>query len=186
MMDEARVRQQMDQVVELFKEDIATLRTGRATPALIEDITVSVYEGQQKMRLKELGAITTPDPRTLTFQPWDATILKEIKNGITAANLGFQPVIDGQLIRIVLPPLTEEQRNDYLKLLGRKTEAARVMIRDIRGEERHQLQEQQKAKEISEDVFRRQEEQLQKLTDEYIAQINELASVKEKEIRGES
>lgn len=185
-MNETEVRQQMDKVVELFKNDIATIRTGRATPALIEDVFVSVYGGQQKMRLKELGTISVPDPRSLTLQPWDASILAEIKNGILAAGLGLTPIVDKNIIRISLPLLTEEQRKDYSRLLSRKTEAARVMIRNIRSEQRYKLQEEQRDKEISEDEFHRLEKQLQKITDEYVSKIEEAAAGKEKEIGGNS
>jgi len=185
-MNEAKVRQQMDQVVELFKNDIATIRTGRATPALIEDVFVSVYGGQQKMRLKELGTISVPDPRSLTLQPWDASILAEIKNGILAAGLGLTPIVDKNIIRISLPLLTEEQRENYNRLLSRKTEAARVMIRNIRSEQRYKLQEKQRDKDISEDEFHRLEKQLQKITDEYVSKIEEAAAGKEKEIGGNS
>ncbi|MCD6225739.1 ribosome recycling factor [bacterium] len=185
-MNEEKIRQQMEEVIELFKEDIATIRTGRATPALIENISVSVYGGQQKLTLKELGTINVTGPRALSFQPWDVSIIAEIKNGILNSGAGLNPVIDNNIIRLSLPPLTQEQREDYLKLLGRKTEAARVMIRDIRTKERYQLQQQLREKQISEDEFHRLEEQLQKITDEFIEKIDQIAAEKEKEIRGEA
>ncbi|MBL7078494.1 ribosome recycling factor [Candidatus Shapirobacteria bacterium] len=185
-MDEKEIHSQMGQVIDLYKQDIATIRTGRATPALIEDITVTVYNGEQRMSLKELGTISAPDARSLTLQPWDKTIINEIKNEIAAQNLGFNPAINGEIIRISLPPLTAEQRQDYLKLLGRKTEGARVIIRDIRSEARHGLQERQKEKEISEDEFHQLEKTLQKITDENIERIEEINQAKEKEIKGET
>jgi ribosome recycling factor len=184
-MDERRVREQMDRVVELFREDIATIRTGRATPALLEDIRVSVYEGRQQLSLKELGTISVSDPRTLVFQPWDVSIIAEIKNGIISAAAGLTPKVENNMIIITLPPLTEEQRQDYVKLLHKKTEAAKVMIRNIRGEQRRRLLEEEKNKSISEDEFHRLEEQLQKITDEYIEKIDSISSKKEQEIRGE-
>jgi len=183
-MNEKEIHSQMDQVLDLFRQDIGTIRTGRATPALIEDIMVAVYKGQQKLTLKELGAISVPDARSLTFQPWDTSIIKEIKNGILVSNANFNPAIDGQLIRISLPPLTQEQREDYLKLLAKKTEGCRIMIRDIRSETRYQLQEQQRNKQISEDEFHRLETLLQKITDEYTKSIEKITQAKGKEIRG--
>jgi len=136
------------------------------------------------MRLMELGSIGVPDVRTLTFSPWDQGIIKEIKNGIAAANIGMNPTVDGGLIRMVLPALTVEQRDDYVKLLGRKLEGARGLLRDVRGEERRALQTAKQKKEISENEFRIDEKELQKMTDEYMKKLEEKAKKKEVEIRG--
>lgn len=184
-MDEKKISQKMDQVINLFSEDIGTIRTGRATPALIEEIEVGAYGGQQRMKLKQLGSVSVPDARTLVFQPWDGSIINEIKNGIMASGTGLTPAIDGPIIRISLPPLTSEQREDYVRLLSKKSEAVKVMIRNVRGEERKDLQDQLKEKNISEDEYKRLEIQLQKITDDYIEKIEKTESVKEKEIRGE-
>jgi len=174
----------MDRIVSIYAEDIGTIRTGRANPGLIENVAVTVYEGQS-MRLKELGSISVPDVRSLVFSPWDQTIIAEIKNGIAAANLGFNPVVDGQVIRMALPQMTTEQREDYIKLLGRKLEGARVMIRDARGDERKDLMDAKNRKLMTEDEFKRDEMELQKATDEYIVKLEQMAEKKEKEIRGE-
>jgi len=174
----------MNKIVAIYAEDIGTIRTGRANPGLIENVVVSVYSDQM-MRLKELGSITVPDAQSLAFSPWDQTIIAEIKNGIAAAGLGFNPIVDGQLIRMSLPQLTTEQRDDYVKLLGRKLEGARVMIRDARGDERKRLMDAKNDKSISEDEFKRDEKELQKITDEYIGKLEQMAESKEKEIRGE-
>ena len=147
-MNQEEIRQQMEEVVQLFREEIATLRTGRATPALIEGVVVSVYGGSQKMKLMELGSILVGGPRILVFQPWDKTIINEIKNGLWEAGMGLNPAVDKDQIRINLPPLTSEQQENYLKLLGRKLEAARVMIRNIRGRVRRQLQDQLQEKQL--------------------------------------
>jgi ribosome recycling factor len=184
-MNEKEISQKMDGVVSLYSEDIATIRTGRATPALVEEIEVAVYGGQQKMKLKQLGSITVPDARTLVFQPWDGSVINEIKNSIVNSSAGLTPAVDGAIIRISLPPLTSEQREEYVRLLSKKTEAVRVMIRNIRSDERKELQDQLKEKTISEDEFKRFEDQLQKLTDQYIEKIEAKETVKEKEIRGE-
>lgn len=183
MIDFLSVRVWMGKILSLFVNDIASIRTGRATPGLIENVVVPVYGGQ-KMKLIELGSIGIPDVRSLTFQPWDQALIREIANGISAANTGMNPVVDGQLIRMNLPMLTVEQREDYIKLLGRKLEAARVMIRDTRGDFRSDLQRAKQDKTISEDEFKKDEVELQKITDEFVKKLEEVASKKEVEIRG--
>jgi ribosome recycling factor len=175
----------MDKIVNLFLNDAQTIRTGRATPGLIENVVVTVYGGQ-KMRLLELGSIGVPDVKTLTFQPWDEGLIKEISNGIQAANVNLTPAIDGQIIRMSLPMLTTEQREDYVKLLNRKLEGARVMVRDARADYRKDIQDAKQKKEISEDEFKRDEIELQKITDEYVKKLEEMSAKKEKEIRGEA
>ncbi len=145
MLDGQAIRVRMGKIVDIFVNDISSIRTGRATAGLIENVVVTVYEGK-KMRLVELGAIGVPDARSLTFTPWDQSIIKEIKNGIAAANMGMNPAIDGQLIRMTLPALTVEQREDYVRLLGRKLEGVRGMVRDARGEQRRDLQKAKQKK----------------------------------------
>lgn len=183
MIDFSDVKVRMGKILSLFVNDIASIRTGRATPGLIENIVVTVYGGQ-KMKLIELGSIGIPDVRSLTFQPWDQTLIREIANGIMAANTGMNPVVDGQLIRMNLPMLTVEQREDYVKLLGRKLEAARVMVRDARGDYRSGLQKAKQEKTVSEDEFKKDEIELQKITDEFVKKLEEVAGKKEVEIRG--
>lgn len=183
MINFSEVRVRMDKIVSIFVEDIASIRTGRATPGLIESVVVTVYGGQ-KMKLIELGSIGVPDVRSLTFQPWDQALIREISNGIAAANVGMNPVVDGQIIRMSLPMLTVEQREDYVKLLGRKLEGARVMIRDARADFRSDLQAAKQSKEISEDEFKRDETELQKITDEFIKKLEGVSIKKETEIRG--
>ena len=183
MIDFGDVKLRMGKILSLFINDISSIRTGRATPGLIENVVVTVYGGQ-KMKLIELGSIGVPDVRSLTFQPWDQTLIREIANGIMAAGTGMNPVVDGSLIRMNLPMLTVEQREDYVKLLGRKLEAARVMIRDARGDYRSGLQKAKQDKIVSEDEFKRDETELQNITDEYIKKIEEVSGKKEVEIRG--
>ena len=183
MINFSDVRVRMDKIVSLFVNDITSIRTGRATPGLIENVVVTVYGGQ-KMKLIELGSIGVPDVRSLTFQPWDQGLIREIANGITAANVGMTPAVDGQIIRMNLPMLTMEQREDYVKLLGRKLEAARVMVRDARADFRNGLQKAKQDKAVSEDEFKRDETELQKITDEFIKKLEEVSGKKELEIRG--
>ncbi len=183
MLNFQEIKNRMEKIVNIFVNDIASLRTGRATPGLIENVIVTVYGGQ-KMKLIELGSITVPDVRTLNFQPWDSEAIREISNGIAAANVGMTPVVDGQIIRMSLPMLTAEQREDYIKLLGRKLEGARVMVRDARADYRNDIQKAKQSKEISEDEFKRDEAELQKVTDQYVKKLEEVSEKKEVEIRG--
>ncbi len=183
-MDEVVIRQKMEKAIEVFKTDIATIRTGRAHPSLVENLVVSVYGGAQKLKLLELGTITVQDARMIIIQPWDVSIANEVKNGIISAGTGLTAVVDAGIIRISIPALTTEQRQEYVKLLNKKTEGIRVLIRNIRAEERHFLQEKLRGKGMSEDDFKREEEKLQKLTDEHIAEIEEIAKKKEEEILG--
>ena len=182
MIEIKAVKTRMDKIVSIFADDISSIRTGRATPGLIENVIVTAYGN--KMRLVELGSINAPDVRTLTFQPWDQAIIREISNGISAANVGMTPAVDGEIIRMSLPMLTTEQREDYIKLLGRKLEGARVMIRDARADFRKIIQDAKQKKVISEDEFKSDETDLQKLTNEYIAKLEEVSKKKEIEVRG--
>jgi len=184
MINEAQVKKQMDQVLDVFKEDIATIRTGRATPALLEGITLAVYGGEQQMKIQEIGTVSVGGARSLIVQVWDKSIVKEVKNGLLKSDLGINPIVDNDRIRLNLPPLTTEQREDYLKLLAKKLEGVRVMIRDIRSKERKSLQDELQAKKMSEDQFHTQEGQLQKLTDDYVMRLEKIALGKEREIRG--
>ena len=183
MINFTDVNTRMEKILSLFVNDIASIRTGRATPGLIENVAVVVYGGQ-KMRLIELGSIGVPDVRSLTFEPWDQALIREIANGIMAANVGMTPNVDGNIIRMSLPMLTVEQREDYVKLLGRKLEGARVMIRDARADFRNDIQKAKQDKSISEDEFKRDETELQKSTDLYIKKLEETSKKKELEIRG--
>jgi ribosome recycling factor len=182
MINFADVNIRMGKIIDIFLNDIASIRTGRATPGLIENVVVTVYDGQ-KMRLQELGSISVPDVRSITFEPWDQGIIREINNGIQAANIGMMPVVDGNLIRLSLPMLTVEQREDYIKLLGRKLEGARGMLRDARADFRKKLMDAKNDKSISEDEFKRDETELQKVTDQFVSKLEELSKKKEVEIR---
>lgn len=181
-MDEGVAVSKMQQVVDLVTSDIGGIRTGRATPALVEGLSLPVYGGQQKLKLQELATISAPDTQTLVIEPWDKSIIGEIKQGIQLANLGMNPMIDGEIIRISLPPLTTEDRESYIKLLSTKLENGRVMIRQIRGDAMHEIKKSFEAKEISEDEKFSQEKHLQELTDEFIAKIEEVGEKKRGEL----
>ncbi len=181
-MDESSARSKMQQVIDLVVGDIGGIRTGRATPALVESLEISVYGGTQKLKLIELATISAPDTQSLVVDPWDKSVIGEIRQGILAANIGMNPSIDGEILRIVLPPLTTEDREKYVKLLSGKIENGRVMIRQIRGDLMHEIKKKFEAKEISEDENFGQEKGLQELTDEYIKKIEEVGERKKQEL----
>lgn len=176
------VQQKMQKALEIIRQDLSTIRTGRATPALIENVTISVYGGTQRLKMMELGTITAGDPRTLAITPFDSSIIEEINRGLFEANLGLTPVVDGQIIRLTIPPLSEERRQEYLKLAKQKIEAGRIMIRQIRHEMMSNLKRKFEEKQISEDDRRRSEKDLQEITDKIIAEIDDLGKRKEEEL----
>ncbi len=181
-MDETSVRSKMQQVLDLVIGDTSALRTGRATPALVEPIEVAVYGGTQKLKIQELATISSPDPQMLIIDPWDKSIIGEIRQGIQAANIGMNPSIDGEIIRISFPPLTTEDREKYVKILSTKLENGRVMIRQIRGDAMHEIKKKFDAKEISEDDKFSQEKKLQETTDEFISKIDATGEKKKQEL----
>ena len=182
-MQEDQIRSRMDKVLENVRADIATIRTGRATPALVEDVSVLVYGGQQKLRILELASITAPEPHSLLISPWDKSIVGEIRKGLESANLGFNPVITGEEIRINLSPLTAQDRENYVKLLNQKLESGRVQVRQARQESMKSIKQKAESKQLTEDEVVREEKKLQALTDEYIAKIEEVGERKEAELR---
>ena len=181
-MEEFSIKQKMQQVIDLVASDIGGIRTGRVTPALVEKLEVAVYGGQQKLQIQELASIHSSDPQTLVIEPWDKSIIGEIRQGILAANVGMNPGIDGEIIRISFPPLTTEDREKYVKLLSTKLEGAKVMIRQVRGDGMHEIRKAFETKEITEDEKFGQEKRLQELTDEHIDKIEELGKRKEQEL----
>jgi ribosome recycling factor len=181
-MDEASLKQKMQGVVTIAATDINAIRTGRATPSLVEDIMVPAYGGQQRMRVMELASITAPDSQTLTISPWDKSIIGDIKKGLLEANLGLNPNIDGELIRLSFPPLTGEDREKYVKLLSAKVEAGRVMVRQVRGDELKDIHHKFEEKELTEDDKFDQEKKLQEITDEFIGKIESMGEKKKAEL----
>lgn len=181
-MDESSTRQKMEQVLAHLVSDIATIRTGRASPSLVENLEVAVYGGQQKLRILELASITTSDAQTIIIDPWDKSIIGEIKKGIEAANVGMNPAIDGEIIRISMPPLTTEDREKYVKLLSGKLEEARVEVRKVRAETMHVIKKAYEDKAITEDQKFAQEKKLQELTDEFTKKIEEVGGKKKEEL----
>lgn len=182
-MDEANIQARMEQVLGLVRTDVGTIRTGRASPSLVENIEVPAYGGQQKLKIVELATITVESSQTLVISPWDQTVILEIKKAIEVANIGLTPVASGQVIRINLSPLTSEDRANYIKILGQKIESGRIMIRQIRHEIMEEIRSLFTQKQISEDEKILQEKRLQEITDEYVGKIDELGKAKEEELR---
>lgn len=181
-MDENLIRSRMQKAVEELSTDVASIRTGRATPGLVDNIEVAVYGGTQKMTLREIASITAPDTQMIVIEPWDKSIIGEIRKGLLEANVGLNPNIDGEMIRIVLPPMTGEDRERYVKLLSQKLENARVVIRQIRGDAMQAIKKGFEAKEITEDQKFGQEKKAQELTDEFVAKIETIGETKKQEL----
>lgn len=182
MLDEASVRSKMQDVLTLVISDIGSIRTGRSTPALVEDLEVEVYGGQQKLSVNELATISAPDKQSIVIDPWDKSIIGEIKQGIQAANVGLSPIIDGEIIRISMPPLTTEDREKYVRLLSTKMESGRVMVRQVRSENMRKFKKSFEEKELSEDDKFNQEKRLQEITDNFVGKINDMGEKKKKEL----
>lgn len=176
-----QTRQKMTKVLELLASELASFKVGRATPALVEKITVEVYEN--KMPLVELATISIPEPNQLLITPFDQTIIKEIEKALSMdRGLGLSPVVDGNVIRLKILPLTEEKRRELVKVLHQKLEAARVMVRQVRAEKMAEIKRAFESKEIHEDQRRQMSEDLQKLTDEMTIKIEEMGRTKEQEL----
>jgi len=177
-------RQSMQASIDHFRTEIAAIRTGRAVPALIENIVCNAYGGTARLAVKELGTISTSDVQTLIVAPWDPSVLGEIRQGILAANVGLTPIIDNNLIRIPIPALTTERREEYAKLLHQKIEETKISIRNIRQDKMREIKTSFEDKKISEDEKFKAESNLQKITDEFVGKAEELGAKKEQEIMG--
>ncbi len=170
----------MQKAIEHLKKELAAIRTGRATPALLDRITVDYYGGQTP--LNQLATIGVPEPRMLVIQPWDKSALAEIERAIMKSDLGINPVNDGAVIRLVLPQPTHERRLELVKLVRKKAEEGRVAVRNIRRDTNDDLKSRQKKDGVSEDELKRLQEEVQKLTDKYIKEVDNVLALKEKEV----
>lgn len=174
-----QTKQKIQKVLDVIKGDLSTLRTGRAAPMLVENLTLSVYGGSTKLKVMELATVGVSDSRTLIITPFDPSIIQEIQKGIQEANLGFTPVIDGHVVRISIPPLSQERREELIKAMRHKLENGKIMVRQARHEA---MMEIKKEFEGREDDVKRLEKEVQKLVDDTMETIEDFGKQKEKEL----
>ena len=178
--DKADIERRMQGAVDSFKGDLSGLRTGRANTTLLDPVVVDVYGAN--MPINQVATVSAPEPRLLSVQVWDKGNMNAVEKAINQAGLGLNPIIDGQLIRLPIPDLTEERRSELAKLVGQYAEKAKISIRNVRRDGNDALKADENKKEISEDDRKRLETEVQKLTDDMIAVIDESGANKEKEI----
>jgi len=174
------VESRMTKCVDATQADFAAIRTGRATPALLDRLHVEAYG--QAVPLNQVAGVSTPDSRTLVISAWDKSTVAEIRKAIEKSDLGLTPNIDGTTIRLIIPPLNEERRKDLVKVMKKKAEDGKIAVRNVRHKAHDELKTQLKNGEITEDDNKRMQDQLQKLTDRFIKDIDSLVTSKEKEI----
>ncbi len=175
-----KTREQMEAAVDAMRREFATVRTGKATPALLDTVRVDAYGS--KVPLNQVATVSTPEPRLIVIQPWDKSVMTNVERAIQSADLGLNPSNDGDVIRVPIPPLSEERRKDMVRLLHKMAEEGRVSIRHARQEANKELKQLEHDHEISEDEAHRQMDEVQSLTDQYITRIDELMTAKEAEV----
>ena len=175
------LKRRMEGALEMLHKEFAGLRTGRASSSLLEPVSVDAYGSI--MHLNQVGNISVPEPRLVTIQVWDKGLVKAVEKAIRESGLGLNPQADGGLIRVPIPELSEDRRNELSKVAGKYAEQSRVAVRNIRRDGMDTLKEQEKKKQISEDELHRQSDELQKLTDTYIKKVDEALAHKEKDIK---
>ena len=174
------VKRKMNKVLEILDQDLARIRTGRASVALLEGIKVEAYD--TTMPLPQVASLAAPEPRLLTVQPWDPTLLADIEKAILKSDLGLTPANDGKLIRLPIPTLTTERRKELVKVVKKMGEEAKVSLRNVRREGNDRFKDLKKDKEVSEDEAHRAQDEVQKITDDFIKKVDAQAADKEKEI----
>lgn len=175
-----KAREDFEEIIKLVEDDLKGVKTGRAKPSLVEDVKIEAYG--TVMTLKELASISVPDPHQIVVSPWDKSILEAIEKGIASAGLNLNPVVEGDLIRIAIPSLTEETRRDLVKLVNQKLESGRKLLRQVRLEIKEAIDKLKGKPGVSEDDIHQNLEELQKLVDEFNDKIEELGKAKEKEL----
>ena len=174
------IESRMHKCVEATRNEFASIRTGRATPALLDHLVVEAYG--QPVSIKQVAGVSTPDSRTLLITAWDKGVVAAIRKAIEKSDLGLMPNVDGSAIRLTIPPLNEERRKDLAKVVKKKAEDGRIAVRNVRHHSHDELRAQLKSGEITEDDNKRMQESLQRLTDKYVKEIDALVAAKEKEI----
>jgi ribosome recycling factor len=171
---------QMEAALDAMRREFASVRTGKASPALLDTVRVDAYGA--KTPLNQVASVNTPEPRLIVVQPWDKSLMNDIERAIRGADLGLNPSNDGSIIRVPIPPLSEERRKDMVRLLHKLAEEGRISVRHARQEANKEIKRLESEHEISEDEARRQLAEVQRVTDEYVAKIDELMKAKETEI----
>ena len=174
------LKDRMGKSIESLKREYSRLRTGRASISLLDGIRVSYYDTPTP--LNQMASLAVPEPRLIVIQPWDKTAIEDIEKAILKSELGLTPINEGKVIRISIPPLTEERRKELVKVARKMSEENKVAIRNIRRDANEMLKDLKKEKEITEDDLYRSQEEVQKTTDQFISQVDELCAAKEKEI----
>lgn len=177
-----QTKERMEKAFSILKEDFGTVKTGKAAPQLVENIVINAYGGSAKLKVMELATIHVVDHETLTITPFDRSVLGDIERGIAESQMGLGLAIDGNIIRVTIPPLSQERREEFVKLIHKKAENGRIMIRQARQESKEEIEKLKKDGHISEDDVARLEKEVQKITDEYIEKIDEACKMKEKEL----
>ena len=178
----SQTRAKMQKSFDVTKTDLSSVRSGRATPALVENIVITAYEGTQRLKVMEMATITTSDAKSIVITPFDPSTVKDIVRGIQESHAGLNPVSDGDVIRVSIPPLSQEQREDYIKLAHAKLEGGKIMIRQVRQEGMKDLKKLVDAKELTEDQGKVGEKKVQELTDHMIVELENLGKRKEEEL----
>lgn len=175
------IESKMQKTVDATQHEFAAVRTGRASNALVENIKILYYGAPTP--LKQIANISVPEPRLIVIQPWDANALKDVEKGILAASdLGLQPLVEGKIIRITIPPLTKERREELVKVVKKMSEDGKVHLRTIRRDGNEAIKKAEKDKKVTEDESTKAQEEIQKLTDRYTKRLDELSATKEKEL----
>jgi ribosome recycling factor len=174
-------REKMDKAISVLKEELGSIRTGRATPALLSRIVVDYYGTQ--VPIQQLASFSVPEPRTLLIQPYDKNAIASMEKAIMSSDVGITPSSDGNVIRLSFPPLTEERRKELVKVVHQRGEEARVAVRNVRRHSKEELERLQRESTISEDDLTRSEKELQKLTDQHVGEIDEIVVHKERELK---
>ena len=175
-----QARERMDKSVEAVRREFGAVRSGKATPALLDTVRVEAYGS--KMPLTQVASVSAPEPRLLIVQPWDKSLLSEVERGIQAADLGLNPGNDGNVVRVPIPALTEDRRKDLVRMLHKMAEEGRIAVRQARQDANKDIKARQAKNELSEDEARRETDEVQKLTDAHIKKIDDLLAHKEEEV----
>jgi len=179
---QSATKQRMERALQVLKDDFGTVKTGKANPQLVENIVIKAYGGSAMLKVNELATIHVQDASTDVITPFDHSVIGDIERGIFDSQMGLGISVDGSIIRITVPPLTQERREEFVKLVHKKAENGKIMIRQARAESNDEIGKMKKNNEITEDDEKRLEKEVQKLTDEYVEKIDEIEKMKEQEL----